>query len=211
MQVTSTYRFARISAFKAREVTREIQGRSASDALDVLAFSPKKAALLVRKTLKSAIANAENNADLRVDNLLVKEAVVGEGPTFKRFRPRARGGASPIRKRTSHIRIVLTDELAAQASERAAKRAARSGHRARRPASAAARQNGRPAATAAAVPQNEQPAPPPEEPAEPASPATSPEVTPAAAEEASPPAAVSGGPADSTPTPTSNPGAEEAK
>jgi large subunit ribosomal protein L22 len=115
MQVTSTYRYARISAFKAREVTREIQGHSASDALDLLTFSPKKAALLVKKTLRSAIANAENNADLRVDNLLVKEAVVGEGPTFKRFRARARGSASPLRKRTAHIRIVLSDELAAKA------------------------------------------------------------------------------------------------
>jgi large subunit ribosomal protein L22 len=112
MQVTSTHRYARISAFKAREVTREIQGRSASDALDLLTFSPKKAAIMVRKTLKSAIANAENNADLKVDTLLVKEAVVGEGPTFKRFRARARGSASPLRKRTSHIRIVLADELA---------------------------------------------------------------------------------------------------
>jgi large subunit ribosomal protein L22 len=110
MQVTSTYRYARISAFKAREVTREIQGQSAANALDVLAFSSKKAAGLVRKTLKSAIANAENNAQLRVDDLVVKEAVVGEGPTFKRFSARARGSASPIRKRTSHIRIVLTDE-----------------------------------------------------------------------------------------------------
>ena len=80
MQVTSTYKYARISAFKAREVTREIQGHSASAALDLLTFSPKKAALLVKKTLKSAIANAENNAELRVDTLLVKEAVVGEGP-----------------------------------------------------------------------------------------------------------------------------------
>jgi large subunit ribosomal protein L22 len=104
MQVTSTYRYARISAFKAREVTREIQGRSASDALDLLTFSPKKAAVMVRKTLKSAIANAENNADLKVDTLLVKEAVVGEGPTFKRFRARARGSASPLRKRTSWLR-----------------------------------------------------------------------------------------------------------
>jgi large subunit ribosomal protein L22 len=110
MQVTSTYRYARISAYKAREVTREIQGQSAANALDVLAFSPKKAAGLVRKTLKSAIANAENNAQLRVDDLVVKEAVVGEGPTFKRFSARARGSASPIRKRTSHIRIVLSDE-----------------------------------------------------------------------------------------------------
>jgi len=111
MQVTSTYRYARISAFKAREVTRAIQGRSASDALDLLAFSPKKAALLVKKTLKSAIANAENNNSLKVDTLLVKEAVVGEGPTSKRFRARARGSASPLRKRTSHIRIILSDDV----------------------------------------------------------------------------------------------------
>jgi large subunit ribosomal protein L22 len=125
MQVTSTYRYARISAFKAREVTREIQGRSASDALDLLTFSPKKAALMVRKTLKSAIANAENNADLKVDTLLVKEAVVGEGPTFKRFRARARGSASPLRKRTSHIRIVLADELAPTAPTGRARKAKR--------------------------------------------------------------------------------------
>jgi len=122
MQVTSTYKYARISAFKAREVTREIQGHSASEALDLLTFSPKKAALLVKKTLKSAIANAENNAELRVDTLLVKEAVVGEGPTFKRFRARARGSASPLRKRTSHIRIVLSDELVPEAPAKRAKK-----------------------------------------------------------------------------------------
>jgi large subunit ribosomal protein L22 len=118
MQVTSTYKYARISAFKAREVTREIQGHSASEALDLLTFSPKKAALLVKKTLKSAIANAENNAELRVDTLLVKEAVVGEGPTFKRFRARA----SPLRKRTSHIRIVLSDELVPEAPAKRTKK-----------------------------------------------------------------------------------------
>jgi large subunit ribosomal protein L22 len=122
MQVTSTYKYARISAFKAREVTREIQGHSASAALDLLTFSPKKAALLVKKTLKSAIANAENNAELRVDTLLVKEAVVGEGPTFKRFRARARGSASPLRKRTSHIRIVLTDEFVPDAPAKRTKK-----------------------------------------------------------------------------------------
>jgi large subunit ribosomal protein L22 len=122
MQVTSIYKYARISAFKAREVTREIQGHSASAALDLLTFSPKKAALLVKKTLKSAIANAENNAELKVDTLLVKEAVVGEGPTFKRFRARARGGASPLRKRTSHIRIVLTDELVPEAPAKRTKK-----------------------------------------------------------------------------------------
>ena len=151
MEVTSTYRFARISAFKAREVTREIQGRSASDALDLLTFSPKKAAVLVKKTLRSAIANAENNADLRVDNLLVKEAVVGEGPTFKRFRARARGGASPLRKRTSHIRIVLSDELAAQVKEAQAKRAARSGRRGRGSKAVSTQAEGLPAAVAEAT------------------------------------------------------------
>jgi large subunit ribosomal protein L22 len=111
MQVQSTYRYARISAFKAREVTREIQGLPATDALSVLRFTPKKAAALISKTLKSAIANAENNNNLRVDNLVVKEAVVGEGPTIKRFVPKARGSAGPIRKRTSHIKITLTDEI----------------------------------------------------------------------------------------------------
>jgi large subunit ribosomal protein L22 len=120
MQVTSTYRYARISAFKAREVTRAIQGRSASDALDLLTFSPKKAALLVRKTLKSAIANAENNASLKVDTLLIKEAVVGEGPTYKRFRARARGSASPLRKRTSHIRIILSDDIGSDGRKKSA-------------------------------------------------------------------------------------------
>ena len=111
MQIRSTYRFARISAFKAREVTREIQGLPASDALNLLRFVPKKAAGLVRKTLASAVANAENNNNLNVENLVVQEAIVGEGPTAKRFQPKARGSAGPIRKRTSHIKIILTDEI----------------------------------------------------------------------------------------------------
>jgi large subunit ribosomal protein L22 len=110
MEVRSIHRYARISAFKAREVTREIQGLPVSAALDVLAFTPKKAAILVNQTLKSAIANAENNANLKADGLVVKEAVVGEGPTFKRMQTRARGSGARILKRTSHIRIVLTDE-----------------------------------------------------------------------------------------------------
>ena len=121
MQVKSIYRFAKISAFKAREVTREIQGLPATDALDVLRFTPKKAALLVIKTLKSAIANAENNNNINPSTLVIKEAVVGEGATFKRFQPKARGSAGPIRKRTSHIRIVLTDEIEIKGREPAAK------------------------------------------------------------------------------------------
>ena len=110
MEVRSIHRYARISPFKAREVMREIQGLPVSAALDILAFTPKKAALLITQTLKSAIANAENNANLKADVLVVKEAVVGEGPTFKRMMTRARGSGARILKRTSHIRIILTDE-----------------------------------------------------------------------------------------------------
>jgi large subunit ribosomal protein L22 len=117
MEVRSIYKYARISPFKAREVTREIQGLPVSAALDVLAFTPKKAAFLINKTLKSAIANAENNANLKPDGLVVKEAIVGEGPTFKRIMARARGSASRILKRTSHIRIVLTDEIQIETRE----------------------------------------------------------------------------------------------
>lgn len=117
MEVRSIYRYAKISPFKAREVTREIQGLPVSAALDIVAYSPKKAAFLINKTLKSAIANAENNANLKVDGLVVKEAIVGEGPTMKRMMARARGSGSRILKRTSHIRIVLTDEIKIETRE----------------------------------------------------------------------------------------------
>ena len=123
MEVRSIYKYARISPFKAREVTREIQGLPVSAALDLLTFTPKKAAFLIGKTLKSAIANAENNANLKPDGLVVKEAIVGEGPTLKRIMARARGSASRIQKRTSHIRIVLSDEIPIETREtRKAKR-----------------------------------------------------------------------------------------
>ena len=101
MQVRSTYRFARISAFKAREVTREIQGLPASDALDLLRFTPKKAAGLVRKTLASAVANAENNNNLNVSNLVIQQAVVGKVLTLsafsrKRAAARDRSASAPV-------------------------------------------------------------------------------------------------------------------
>jgi large subunit ribosomal protein L22 len=136
MQVISTYRFARISAFKARDVAREVQGLPVSAALDVLAFSPRKAAGLIAKTLKSALANAENNHQLRPEALVVKEAVIGEGPTLKRFQPKARGSAGPIRKRTSHIRIVLTDEI--EIKKRAPRSAGKAGRSRNHPARARA-------------------------------------------------------------------------
>jgi len=146
MEVRSIHKYARISAFKVREITREIQGLPVSAALDVLAFTPKKAAFLINKTLKSAIANAENNANLKADGLVVKEAVVGEGPTFKRMMTRARGSGSRILKRTSHIRIVLTDEKpekekpgAGKAEEKAATTGEKKPRNARKTAKAATR------------------------------------------------------------------------
>lgn len=110
MDVTSTYKFARISPRKARDVAREIQGLPVSAALDLLNFTPRKGAFLFSKTMKTALADAENNFELSVEGLFVKSAVVGEGPTFKRFMPRARGSAGAIRKRTSHLTVVLSNE-----------------------------------------------------------------------------------------------------
>ena len=112
MEVRSVYKSARVSPKKARDVAREIQGLPVSAALDALAFTPRKAAFLIGKTLKSAIANAENNHELDAEKLVVKEANVSDGPTFRRFKPRARGSASAIRKRTSHILVILSDEIA---------------------------------------------------------------------------------------------------
>jgi large subunit ribosomal protein L22 len=151
MQVSSTYRYAKISAFKAREVTRAIQGLPVSAALDLVAFSPKKAAALVSKTLKSAVANAENNANLKVDGLVVKEAVVGEGPTIRRMMTRARGSGSTIRKRSSHIRIVLTDEIEIRKREKTAgKKKSTTKKKSARAKTKAARENLEPAAESAA-------------------------------------------------------------
>lgn len=115
MEVISLHRSARISPLKARDVARRIQGLPVATAINVLDFTPRKAASLIGKTLKAAVANAENNHDLMPDTLFVKEATVTDGPTFKRFRPRARGSAGAIRKRTSHIRVVLSP-IAATAS-----------------------------------------------------------------------------------------------
>ncbi len=123
MDVQAITRYARISHQKMREVTREIQGLPASQALDVLKFTPRKSARIVLKTLRSAIANAENNASLAADTLIVKEAVVGTGPTFKRWKASARGMAAPRLRRTCNIKIVLSpvEKLVAAAKPRAAK------------------------------------------------------------------------------------------
>jgi len=109
MEVKAEHRYAKISAFKVREVTREIQGLPAEQALDIVRLIPKKAARLIGKTLASAIANAENNNNLRAANLVVKQAVAGEGPTMKRMHTRARGAGARINKRSAHIKIILTE------------------------------------------------------------------------------------------------------
>ena len=110
MNVEATTKYVRISAEKARHVARLLQGKSVAEAEAICRLSPRKAAVHFAKTLKSAVANAENNCDLDRNELTVKTAVVGEGPTLKRFRARARGSASRINKRTSHFQIVLTDD-----------------------------------------------------------------------------------------------------
>jgi len=109
MEIVARTKNVRISPLKARDLARELQGLQVSAALRVVEFSERKAAFYLGKTLKSAISNAEHNNELDAETLIVKEAVVEEGPRLKRFWPRARGSVSPIRKRMSHIRIVLTD------------------------------------------------------------------------------------------------------
>ena len=110
MEVKAYTKYARMSPLKVRKVARAIQGRNAGEALEMLSLIPRKSARLIGKTLKSAIANAENNNNLTSDVLTIKSTIIEEGPAFKRFRPAARGSAHPYKKRTSHIRIVLTDE-----------------------------------------------------------------------------------------------------
>ncbi len=110
MEVQAYTKFNRMSPKKVREVAREIQGRNAAEALELLRFIPRKSARLIRKTLQSAIANAENNNNLVADSLTIHRSIVEEGPALRRFRPVARGSAHPYKKRMSHIRIVLTDE-----------------------------------------------------------------------------------------------------
>ena len=110
MEVHAIHKNIHMSAQKMREVVRQIQGLPAQEAVAVLGFVPRKGARFVQKTLKSAIANAENNKSLRPETLIVKEAVAGTATSYKRFTPKARGSAGPIIKRNCHIKITVTDE-----------------------------------------------------------------------------------------------------
>jgi large subunit ribosomal protein L22 len=109
MDVEAVSKYVRMSPSKARDIARAMQGRPVAEALRIADFNARKAGVLLGKTLRSAIANAENNAGLSADTLVVKRALVEQGPSLKRYWPRARGSASPILRRTAHIRIVLTE------------------------------------------------------------------------------------------------------
>ena len=114
MEARAIRRYAQLSAQKARLVVDLIRGKSVEDALGILEYTPKRGARLVAKTLRSAVANAEHEQRVDVDALYVKRAFVDEGPTAKRFLPRAHGRATPLFKRTSHITIVVDERASKQ-------------------------------------------------------------------------------------------------
>jgi len=102
-------KYIRISPLKVNYIAREIRGKNVDEALAILEFTPKKGARELQKVLNSAIANAENNFGLDRDSLYVAEAYANDGPTMKRWRPRAQGRAYPILKRSSHIGVVVKE------------------------------------------------------------------------------------------------------
>ncbi|NLW47376.1 MAG: 50S ribosomal protein L22 [Firmicutes bacterium] len=110
MNAKAVVRFSRIAPRKARQVIDMIRGKKVGDAQTILKFTPRFAAEIISKVLNSAIANAENNHKMNRDNLYVSEAYVDQGPTMKRFMPRAQGRASAIHKKTSHITIVVAEK-----------------------------------------------------------------------------------------------------
>ena len=110
--VWAVAKFARVSTRRAREVAALVRGKQVEEAMAILKFTPRKAAAVIAKVIKSAMANAENNHDMKHENLYVAEIYANQGPTLKRIRPAAKGSAVRIRKRTSHITIVLREKEA---------------------------------------------------------------------------------------------------
>ena len=109
MEAKAVAKYIRISPRKARQVVDLIRGKSVAEASAILKFTPNKGAELVEKVLKSAVANAEHNYDMNVDELYISQAYVDQGPSLKRFKPRAMGRADGIRKRTSHITVMVSE------------------------------------------------------------------------------------------------------
>ena len=110
MEAKATLRYARISSRKVKIVADLIRGKDVDEALAIVKFTPKASSVIIEKLLKSAIANAENNHGMKHENLYVAEIYANQGPTLKRIRPAAKGSAVRIRKRTSHITIVLREK-----------------------------------------------------------------------------------------------------
>ena len=110
MEAKASLKYGRVAPRKARYVVDLIRGKPVDEALSALKFSKRAAARMVEKLLKSAIANAEKARSINVDELYIRTITVDEGPTWKRWRPRAHGRATRIRKRTSHIQLVLDNE-----------------------------------------------------------------------------------------------------
>jgi len=110
MEVSARLRFSRLSPQKARLVADQIRGLPVERAVEVLSFSNKRAAAVMKKVLDSAIANAEHNEGADIDELKVGTVMVDEGPTYKRFRARARGRSTRILKRSSHITVTVSDD-----------------------------------------------------------------------------------------------------
>ena len=109
-EARATLKFARISARKVKIVADLVRGKDVDEALAIMKFTPKASSEVLEKLLKSAIANAENNHDMKHENLYVAEIYANQGPTLKRIRPAAKGSAVRIRKRTSHITVVLKEK-----------------------------------------------------------------------------------------------------
>jgi large subunit ribosomal protein L22 len=109
MEALAKHLYARSSAQKARLVADQVRGLSVEKALELLSYSPKKAAVLIKKVVDSAIANAEHNEGADVDELVITKICVDEGPTMKRIMPRAKGRADRIMKRSCHITVVVSD------------------------------------------------------------------------------------------------------
>ncbi len=110
MDVKAVAKYVRISPQKVRKIVGAIKGKPVENSINSLKFMPQKAAGIVEKILRSAVANADNNNDLDIDRLIVKNVIVDEGPTLKRFRARARGRGSRILKRSSHITVIVADD-----------------------------------------------------------------------------------------------------
>ncbi len=109
METRAVAKYVRISPRKVRLVMDQLRGKRVEEALNLLNFAPQKSAYIVKKLISSAVANAEENTEIDVDTLLVKTIYADEGPTLKRFRPRAMGRATRIRKRSSHITVILEE------------------------------------------------------------------------------------------------------